>query len=298
MFSRSWLKSRHDPRMARTTPLRHRARHGLIRIEVRPLIQAESGSRKCKRSSGGAFYASGCSINGGVGCTYRRGFPPVSVSRPRYAGSCDQGRAVPRIWRVIPCGPDRLAGVTQDADLTGLLRAWSDGDAGALEQFAPLVHRELRAMARRMLAGERLAIGWQPTDLVGESYVRLLDWHAVHWQNRAHFFATTAQMMRRVLVDAARARQAAKRGQAVEGWWRRSETRPVRRSESDPLEGRSFYALRALSGPWPGVGAAVLQAEPSPGYGRARLARTATLPHPIALPLCGEDGGVMGEAVE
>lgn len=116
-----------------------------------------------------------------------------------------------------PCGPDRLAGVTQDADLTGLLRAWSDGDAGALEQLAPLVHRELRAMARRMLAGERLALGWQPTDLVGESYVRLLDWRAVHWQNRAHFFATTAQMMRRVLVDAARARQAAKRGQAIEG---------------------------------------------------------------------------------
>ncbi len=112
---------------------------------------------------------------------------------------------------------DRLAGVTQDADLTGLLRAWSHGDAEALEQLAPLVHRELRAMARRMLSGERLAIGWQPTDLVGESYVRLLDWRAVHWQNRAHFFATTARMMRRVLVDAARARQAAKRGQGVEG---------------------------------------------------------------------------------
>jgi RNA polymerase sigma-70 factor (ECF subfamily) len=112
---------------------------------------------------------------------------------------------------------DRLAGVTQDADLTGLLRAWSHGDAEALEQLAPLVHRELRAMARRMLSGERLAVGWQPTDLVGESYVRLLDWRAVHWQNRAHFFATTARMMRRVLVDAARARQAAKRGQGVEG---------------------------------------------------------------------------------
>ena len=69
------------------------------------------------------------------------------------------------------------------------------------------------SIARRLLSGERLAIGWQPTDLVQESYVRLLDWHAVHWQNRAHFFATTARMMRRVLVDAARARQAAKRGQ-------------------------------------------------------------------------------------
>ena len=62
-----------------------------------------------------------------------------------------------------------------------------------------------------------MVLGWQPTDLVHESYVRLLDWHAVHWQNRAHFYATTARMMRRVLVDAARARQAAKRGQGVEG---------------------------------------------------------------------------------
>ena len=71
-------------------------------------------------------------------------------------------------------------------------------------------------MARRMLSGERLAAGWQPTELVHESYLRLLDWHAVHWQNRAHFFATTARMMRRVLVDAARTRQAQKRGQGVD----------------------------------------------------------------------------------
>jgi len=111
--------------------------------------------------------------------------------------------------------PDRLRGVTQGDDVTGLLQAWSGGDAEALDQLAPLVHRELRGIARRLLSGERLAIGWQPTDLVQESYVRLLDSHAVHWQNRAHFFATTARMMRRVLVDAARARQAAKRGQEV-----------------------------------------------------------------------------------
>ena len=101
-------------------------------------------------------------------------------------------------------------------DVTGLLQAWSGGDAEALEQLAPLVQRELRQIARRMLSSERQAAGWQPTDLVQESYVRLLDWHAVHWQNRAHFFATTARMMRRVLVDAARARQAAKRGQGVQ----------------------------------------------------------------------------------
>ena len=105
--------------------------------------------------------------------------------------------------------------MNSDPDLTGLLQAWSRGDAEALEQLAPLVHRELRAVARRLLAGEPGARDWQPTDLLQESYVRLLDWHAVHWQSRAQFFATTARMMRRVLVDAARARRASKRGQGV-----------------------------------------------------------------------------------
>lgn len=104
----------------------------------------------------------------------------------------------------------------QDADLTGLLQAWSRGEADALEQLAPLVHCELREMARRILSGERRAAGWQPTDLLQESYVRLLDWRGVRWQNRAHFFATTARMMRRVLVDAARARRADKRDQGAD----------------------------------------------------------------------------------
>jgi RNA polymerase sigma factor (TIGR02999 family) len=98
-----------------------------------------------------------------------------------------------------------------DADLTGLLQAWSHGDADALEALAPLVHSELRATARRLLAGERSALGWQATDLVGESYLRLLEWRGVRWENRAHFYGTAARMMRRILVDAARARQAAKR---------------------------------------------------------------------------------------
>jgi len=102
------------------------------------------------------------------------------------------------------------------ADLTGLLQAWSRGDAAALEQLAPLVHQELRAMARRLLADERHAAAWQPTDLLHESYVRLLDWRTVRWQSRAHFFSTTAQMMRRVLVDAARTRLAAKRGDGAD----------------------------------------------------------------------------------
>ena len=113
--------------------------------------------------------------------------------------------------------PVDLSAVAKDvADLTGLLQAWSRGDEEALEQLAPLVHLELRGVARRMLSRERQADGWQPTDLVHESYVRLLDWRVVRWQNRAHFFATTARMMRRVLVDAARTRHAAKRGGGVD----------------------------------------------------------------------------------
>ena len=99
----------------------------------------------------------------------------------------------------------------EGADLTSMLQAWSRGEEDALAALAPLVHRELREMARRLLLKERADMGWQPTDLLQEAYVRLLDWRVVRWQNRAHFFATTARMMRRVLVDAARARHAAKR---------------------------------------------------------------------------------------
>ena len=103
-------------------------------------------------------------------------------------------------------------GSRDNADLTGLLQAWNRGDTGALEQLAPLLQADLRVLARSVLARERAGNGWQPTELIHESYLRLLGWHkTVQWQNRAHFFATTATMMRRVLVDAARARKAAKR---------------------------------------------------------------------------------------
>ena len=97
-------------------------------------------------------------------------------------------------------------------DVTGLLQAWVRGDPDALAELASLVHYELRQMAKRMLSGERAAYAWQPTDLINESYLRLLGWRQVEWKNRAHFFSATAKMMRRVLVDAARTRQATKRG--------------------------------------------------------------------------------------
>jgi RNA polymerase sigma factor (TIGR02999 family) len=102
--------------------------------------------------------------------------------------------------------------MTTVGDVTALLKAWSAGEADALGELAMLVHHELRRMARRLLAGERLGHDWQATELINESYLRLIGWRGVEWQNRAHFYATAAQMMRRVLVDAARTREAAKRG--------------------------------------------------------------------------------------
>ena len=106
--------------------------------------------------------------------------------------------------------------MTEAGDVTALLKAWSAGEADALGELASLVHHELRQMARRMLAGERSGPEWQATELINESYLRLIGWRGVEWQNRAHFYATTAQMMRRVLVDAARARQSTKRGAGAE----------------------------------------------------------------------------------
>jgi RNA polymerase sigma factor (TIGR02999 family) len=104
----------------------------------------------------------------------------------------------------------------QTADLTGLLQAWDRGDAGALEELAPLLQAELRALARAMLAREPAVHGWQATELIHEAYLRLLGWRTGNrWQNRAHFFSTTAAMMRRVLVDAVRTRKAAKRASGV-----------------------------------------------------------------------------------
>lgn len=106
--------------------------------------------------------------------------------------------------------------MAQATDLTGLLQQWSRGDAAALERLAPLVHRDLRDLARRLLGQEHRTGRLQPTELVHEAYLRLLDWRAVRWQNRAHFFAATAQMMRRILVSAARARRAEKRGNGAD----------------------------------------------------------------------------------
>jgi RNA polymerase sigma factor (TIGR02999 family) len=97
-------------------------------------------------------------------------------------------------------------------NITELLVAWGHGDQCALDALVPLVQLELHRVAARQLAGERPGHILQPTALVNEVYVRLVDWHDVKWQNRAHFFAVAARIMRRILVDVARARSRVKRG--------------------------------------------------------------------------------------
>ena len=95
--------------------------------------------------------------------------------------------------------------------VTGLLQAWSRGDEGALEELTPLVYEELRRLARSAFRNERGNHTLQPTAVVHEAFANLIGLE-VDWKNRAHFFALSARMMRRILVDHARARQAARRG--------------------------------------------------------------------------------------
>ena len=96
--------------------------------------------------------------------------------------------------------------------ITALLQAWSGGDEAAFERLAPLVYPELRRIARRYMQREKADHTLQPTALVHEAWLRLVNAHVAQWQDRAHFFAVCAQIMRRILVSAARNRTAEKRG--------------------------------------------------------------------------------------
>lgn len=100
--------------------------------------------------------------------------------------------------------------------MTKLLFDWRAGDAAALERLIPLVHAELRRIAHRFMRKERAGHSLQTSALVNEAYLRLIDAKNVDWQNRAHFFAISASLMRRILVDSARERQAHKRGGSAE----------------------------------------------------------------------------------
>jgi len=95
---------------------------------------------------------------------------------------------------------------------TQLLLKWRDGDEAALAQLTPLVHSELQRIARRCMRDQRKDHTLQPTALVNEAYLRLVDVQQMNWQNRAHFLAMSARLMRRILVDSARERGARKRG--------------------------------------------------------------------------------------
>jgi RNA polymerase sigma-70 factor, ECF subfamily len=100
-------------------------------------------------------------------------------------------------------------------DVSALLHAWSDGDRNALEKLTPIVYGQLRRLASRYMKGERAGHSLQTTELVNEAYVRLVDYKRMQWQDRAHFFAVSAQLMRRILVDHAR-RHNLKRGGGIQ----------------------------------------------------------------------------------
>ena len=121
--------------------------------------------------------------------------------------------------------------------MTELLLAWRDGDEAALDKLTPLVYRELRRLASLYMAGERQGHLLESTALVNEAYLRLTQWkQPIQWQNRAHFFGVAAQLMRRILVDFARAQRRHKRGAGA-----------VRVSLSDAADAVAFKAPDLLA---------------------------------------------------
>lgn len=101
-------------------------------------------------------------------------------------------------------------------DITHLLNRWSAGDAAAFDDLVPLIYSEMKSIARRLLNGERSGHTLPSTGLVHEAYLRLVDQNRIQWSGRAHFFGAAANAMRRILVDHARQRLAAKRGSGVQ----------------------------------------------------------------------------------
>jgi RNA polymerase sigma factor (TIGR02999 family) len=119
-------------------------------------------------------------------------------------------------------------------DVTALLGDWSRGNQTALDQLLPLVYAELRRVAARQLRHERTNHTLQPSALVHEAYIRLVDQRQVDWQNRAHFFGVAAQVMRRILVDHARRHNASKRGDGA-GCVSIDEAKDIAASDAIPI---------------------------------------------------------------
>jgi RNA polymerase sigma-70 factor, ECF subfamily len=101
------------------------------------------------------------------------------------------------------------------SEVTTLLRAWADGDTAAFDRLVPLVYRELHRIARHCMAAERTGHSLQPTALLNEAYLRLVGVAHVAWQDRSHFYALSARLMRRILVDIARSKNCLKRGEGI-----------------------------------------------------------------------------------
>ena len=162
------------------------------------------------------------------------------------------------------------------SQITDLLVAWSDGDAGALEQLIPLVDHELQQLAHHYMAGESAGHPLQTTALVNEAFVRLIDGGRVRWQSRAHFFAVSARLMRRILVDVARARKKLKRGgDAV--WISLDDAPEIPRSNgrrADCPRRRLDRACGVRRAQEPGRGTALLR-RPHHRRNRGRAARVA-----------------------
>ena len=143
---------------------------------------------------------------------------PLSILAPSlvYARIYDETPHPPPTDFLVPewlsePGKGEMTAATQKS-ITQLLVAWSEGDRAALDELVPLVHAELRRIARNYMRGERQGHTLQTTALIDEAYVHLVDQKHVRWQNRAHFLAIASQLMRRILVDYARRRQYQKRG--------------------------------------------------------------------------------------
>lgn len=110
---------------------------------------------------------------------------------------------------------DKDAKAPPCGQVSGLLRAWSDGDRDALDRLTPIVYDELHRLAQRYMKRERPGHSLQTTALVNEAYMRLVDYKGMQWQNRAHFFAVSAQLMRRILVEHARRRNLKRGGRVL-----------------------------------------------------------------------------------
>src|SRR5215212_992579 len=137
---------------------------------------------------------------------------------------------------MLESGP--MAAISSGPDVTELLLEWQRGDRAALDRLTPLVYDELRRIAHRYMRAERGGHTLETTALVNEAYLRLADQRRVEWQDRAHFFAVTAQVMRHVLIDHARRRRYAKRGGA--------DARQVPLEEAHAMTGVRAAELLAL----------------------------------------------------